>query len=299
MSPLKQLILAIYNPVVNQYRHAWKWLRTGISQFWTFCQVCGRTGPKRFAAEAVPDKLIRMWGLTQSEAHCLRVKETMICPWCGSKYRGRRLAQTLITSISLDEKRPISLKVFSRSQAFAKQKILILNWIDGLSEILANLPNVTQTEYFDGVTPGDLYKGVRHEDAQSLTFDDATFDIAISSETLEHIPDLNKALNEIHRVLRSSGKHLFTIPLKPGVEKTEKRATLDTHGEINDLLLPRLHHPAGDRGWPVFTEFGADFPEILRNEGLTVVVDNQALESDDTQNGSNQSICPVFIVARL
>lgn len=299
MSPLKRLILAIYNPLVNHSRHTWKWLQTGISRPWAFCHICGQKGPKRFAAEAVPDKLIQMWGLTQSEAHSLRVKETMICPWCGSKYRGRRLAQTLLNAISQNEKKPISLKVFSRSQAFAQQKILILNWIDGLSEILAYLPNVTQTEYFDGVTPGELHKGVRHEDAQRLTFADATFDIAISSETLEHIPDLNKALNEIHRVLRPGGKHFFTIPLKPGVEKTEKRAIFNADGQISDLLLPRLHHPAGDRGWPVFTEFGADFPEILRQIGLTVAVDNQSLESDDTQNNSAQSVCPVFIVARL
>jgi SAM-dependent methyltransferase len=175
-----------------------------------------------------------------------------------------------------------------------RQPILILNWIDGLSEILKGASNVVQTEFFDGVTPGDIHKGIRHEDAQQLTFADATFWCVISSETLEHIPDLEKALSEIRRVLAPGGLHLFTIPLKNSVERTETRAVLDSDGQIVDQIKPRLHHPGGTWGWPVFTEFGGDLTEILEMKGFVVNVDSNELEEFRIKPLS--PTCPVFKV---
>jgi SAM-dependent methyltransferase len=293
--PYKRFLLAIYNPVVNRLKHYWKWGCVYLTQPWSSCSVCGRSGPKRYAPEAVPEALIQMWGLDEDGARAIRSKESLICPWCGSKYRGRRLASVLLHEMSRKSYQYKSLRELACAKESDRQPILILNWIDGLSEILKGVPNVVQTEFFDGVTSGEIHKGIRHEDAQKLTFPDATFWCVISSETLEHIPDLEKALSEIRRVLVPGGFHLFTVPLKNSVERTETRSVLDSDGQIVDQIKPRLHHPGGTWGWPVFTEFGNDFVEVLRKKGFMVCVDRQELSELTVSQMS--SICPVFVVS--
>ena len=42
-------------------------------------------------------------------------------------------------------------------------------------------------------------------DAQSIPFKDRTFDVIIANQMLYHVPDMERALSEIHRVLRSPG----------------------------------------------------------------------------------------------
>jgi SAM-dependent methyltransferase len=285
---LKRLILAIYNPVALRTKHYYKWACTALTEPWTGCPVCGRKGPKRFVPEVVAGELAEMWGLSPETAQGLRVKESMTCPWCGSKYRARRLAEVMLKETCLNPRRFESIRAFANSGLRLEKPILILNWIDGISDMLQQNPSVIQTEFVEGISPGAFQNGIRHEDAQSLSFADASFSLVLSSETLEHIPDLDKALGEIHRVLEPGGAHLFTIPLKPGVGRTEPRARLTADGVVTDLILPRLHHPGGSRGWPVFMEFGADLPELLEQMGMTVIVDNH----------EPALLCPVFRAVR-
>jgi len=49
-------------------------------------------------------------------------------------------------------------------------------------------------------------------DARSLPFDDASFDTVMSIETVEHFPDADKFIAEIHRVLRPGGLLFMTTP---------------------------------------------------------------------------------------
>jgi SAM-dependent methyltransferase len=55
------------------------------------------------------------------------------------------------------------------------------------------------------------YAAVR-ADALALPFADATFDHVIASEVLEHIPDDQRAMREIARVLRPGGTAAVTVP---------------------------------------------------------------------------------------
>ncbi|MGB2623245.1 MAG: methyltransferase domain-containing protein [Candidatus Acidiferrum sp.] len=49
-------------------------------------------------------------------------------------------------------------------------------------------------------------------DAQNLPFVDNSFDLVISCETIEHVPDASKALREMLRVCRPEGKLFLTTP---------------------------------------------------------------------------------------
>ena len=59
-----------------------------------------------------------------------------------------------------------------------------------------------------GPSPSHLVQG----DAQSLPFADSSFDLVISCETIEHLPQVLDALQELHRVTRRNGKLFLTTP---------------------------------------------------------------------------------------
>jgi ubiquinone/menaquinone biosynthesis C-methylase UbiE len=49
-------------------------------------------------------------------------------------------------------------------------------------------------------------------DAQSLPFADNSFDVLVSCETIEHLPRVQAALGEVHRVTRPGGMLFLTTP---------------------------------------------------------------------------------------
>lgn len=56
---------------------------------------------------------------------------------------------------------------------------------------------------------------VRTMQAESLSFDDDSFDAIVSVHAIEHIPALEAALMEMARVLRPAGAALFIYPAEP------------------------------------------------------------------------------------
>lgn len=56
---------------------------------------------------------------------------------------------------------------------------------------------------------------VRHMRAESLVFDDASFDVIVSVHAIEHIPLLQEALAEMARVLAPGGTALYIYPAEP------------------------------------------------------------------------------------
>ena len=102
----------------------------------------------------------------------------------------------------------------------------------------------------------------------NLSYDDNLFDVVLTSETLEHIPDWRKATQEIHRVLKLGGKHIFTIPIILS-RKTRTRARLQ-NDKLVDILPPSFHgcdinNPSD---YKVITEFGGDFMMALDEAGF-------------------------------
>jgi len=59
---------------------------------------------------------------------------------------------------------------------------------------------------------GQLCAGVVQGDAQKLPFASESFDMVISCETIEHLPDAQAGLREMHRVTRPRGRLLLTTP---------------------------------------------------------------------------------------
>jgi ubiquinone/menaquinone biosynthesis C-methylase UbiE len=101
-----------------------------------------------------------------------------------------------------------------------------------------------------GLARGTTGVTYRVEDLMGLTFPDASFDAAISFETIEHVPDSRRALRELARVLKPGGTLFLTCP-----------------NYLNLTGLHRIYRVASGRG---FSEEGQPinhflvFPRVLR-----------------------------------
>ncbi len=206
-------------------------------------------------------------------------KESLDCSRCGAKLRARRLASVLLT---LDPATPAprSLRDWVGMAETRTLRVAEINRIDGIHEILSELPLLQSSDFVENAPPGSFRDGIRSEDLTALSYEAASFDLVLTSESLEHVPDLARALAEIHRVLAPGGRHVFTIPLLPGVPATFSRAKLDPEGAIVDLA-PAIFHPGGDVGYRVFTEFGADAVDIFQAAGFEVETRFGPVTEDD------------------
>jgi SAM-dependent methyltransferase len=183
------------------------------------------------------------------------------CVRCGSVSRHRHLALWIANTF---RKRGIGrLSDFS-----AHPELAVFNTSakGSIHRALGSGPNIACSEYFDGVAPGGYKGGVLNQDLQSLTFADASFDLVISEDVFEHVPDFRKGFAEVHRVLKRGGAHIFTIPYYPD------RKTRDLFRMVDGkpvLFEPIEYHGDPLRGQiPCFTHFGYDVIGFLEDLGF-------------------------------
>lgn len=99
------------------------------------------------------------------------------------------------------------------------------------------------------------------EDVTKLTFPSQSVDVMITSEVLEHVPDIRAAFQETARVLRDDGVHIFTVPTR---NVTRQRAIIEPDGSVRYLDEPEMHSdPLNPRGILVFWDIGPDLPSFL------------------------------------
>jgi len=235
------------------------------------CVICGRIRPMLYRRRVIPRRLEEVWGLSPRLARALARKESGDCAHCGSKLRGRRLALIVMSLYPIGKSLALarSLADWVEDPGIRQLRVAEINRIDGLHEQLLRLPHFSSSDYVPGSDAGVTLKGIRSEDLTHLTYPDSSFDMVLTSETLEHVPDLQAALKEIHRVLAPGGRHVFTIPVLPGIPKTFARAVVLADGSIEDRAQ-KICHPGGDVGYPVFTEFGADLTDLFKQAGFEV-----------------------------
>ena len=237
------------------------------------CTCCGHCGPMLRHHRAIPSKLVAMWGLSIREANALVRKETLVCVFCGAKLRARRLAQVVIDSFPVSGDAPKSLREWAKRPESHVLSVAVINKINGVHQAISALPLLRLSDF-------DETDSCPSEDLTRLSYPDESFDLILTSETLEHVPDLHGAINEIHRVLKPGGLHIFTIPLLTKTPKTFARREIRPDSSIVDLAPP-ISHPGGDWGYPVFTEFGADIVQLIDQEGFATAIHFGPTTEDD------------------
>ena len=123
----------------------------------------------------------------------------------------------------------------------------------------------TESQFFGNENLGEMNGDVRNENLEDLTYSDNTFDLLITSDVMEHVYDPDKAFNEIHRVLKPGGAHIFSVPLVNKFKPTERWANKGTNGEPIFLHEPEWHgNPIDDKGSPVTMHWGYDIVDRIK-----------------------------------
>jgi SAM-dependent methyltransferase len=214
------------------------------------CSVCGKT------AVFAPIK----------PGHSLR--ETR-CSSCRASRRTRDLARALSRMAAGPEVRRLPEAI----SAMTGWRIFEAQAAGPLHDRLYTLPGYICSEYIpETASPGSLSPtGVRCEDLERLSFPDASLDLIITQDILEHVADPWRAFGEIWRVLAPGGRHVFTVPMHEG-HPTTPRVRFEKTGQCN--LLPPVHHgdPIRQTGSLVVTDFGDDVPQLLTSRGQPTTV---------------------------
>jgi len=183
--------------------------------------------------------------------------ERFVCPVSNLNNRQRLMATLLLQAVSSREDCAIIY--------MPEQVTPFFDWARGT----LHGHNVIGSEYLgEGHCPGAVIDGVRHEDLLNLSLADASVDIVVSNDVLEHIPAPEQSFRELARVLRPDGEILLHIPFFLNEGASRKRAEL-IQGTIVHHLAPEFHgNPVSPEGSLVFTDFGWDVLEMARSEGF-------------------------------
>jgi SAM-dependent methyltransferase len=131
------------------------------------------------------------------------------------------------------------------------------------------------TQYFPDVAGGEIdpATGMRCENLSAQTFADESFDLVVTQDVFEHIPEPANALREIARTLRPGGFHVASVPLVRKWQPTQIRARLKD-GAIEHILPPEYHgNPISDAGSLVTTDWGYDFAAFCQREsGMDTII---------------------------
>jgi SAM-dependent methyltransferase len=99
-----------------------------------------------------------------------------------------------------------------------------------------------------------MHTGDIQLDLQAIDLPDASVDIVLTPHVLEHVPDTDRALAELFRVIAPGGRMYLQVPLVYGVTAAPVR--------------PEFHAD----NTPVFWNFGWDLTDRLRSAGFTTTV---------------------------
>jgi GT2 family glycosyltransferase/glycosyltransferase involved in cell wall biosynthesis/SAM-dependent methyltransferase len=121
-----------------------------------------------------------------------------------------------------------------------------------------------------------LGRGVTNQNLECLTFADASFDIVITSDVMEHVRLDDRAHREIYRVLRLGGIYIFTVPHNRSWEESLIRIQIADPSEPSKdihLLEPEYHGDGNsDDGLGViaYRTYGRDIETYLAELGFEV-----------------------------
>jgi SAM-dependent methyltransferase len=241
------------------------WLKSLPKQraFWsdTPCVGCGFKLRRTFPT--IWDGLSNEWGLTTELRRQMDLRESTLCARCRTNARAQGIGRALLNDLAKRHAiKAETVRALAAMDLPRDLRIAEINALPGLHKHFAKMPNAVCSEY----------GGDNHEDLMALSYPDETFDYVLTSDSLEHVPDFDVALNEIRRVLKPEGQHIFTIPVIWD-RKTRIRASV-VEGKRVDHLPPSHHgNPktaAGD--WIVFNEFGGDVVKRIESAGFSVEV---------------------------
>jgi SAM-dependent methyltransferase len=135
-----------------------------------------------------------------------------------------------------------------------------------------------------------------NQDLERLTFADATFDIVLTSDVMEHVRLEDRAHREIRRVLKPGGLYLFTVPHFRDRTTLERVRVVDPSDPSRDVDLdPREYHGdanSEDGRSLSYRSFGVDLDGKLKSLGFDVEYTRRNFPENGILN-TELFLCPV------
>lgn len=204
-------------------------------------------------------------------------RESGRCLFCKNTNRKRQVANILLDAFSkISQVKFPSIyklsKILTENQKLNNIVVYNTETYGSLHEYLHNFPGYISSEYFgEEFQSGDIVNGKLHQDLTKTSFQDNSIDILISSDCFEHIPQPYKAFKEIFRILKSGGRHIFTVPFYQDQYFDEVRAYIDENGELQNNLPPIYHSdPLREEGILVYVIFSLEMLLKLKEIGYEV-----------------------------
>jgi SAM-dependent methyltransferase len=220
-----------------------------------WCTVCQTIQP-----------MLISWSLSaQSEGSISPLwTETALCPGCGLNSR-MRAVMTYLDILGLP----------SDSTVYIAERVT-----PSYMRLERRFAHVTGSEYLgDDILSGtEVRRGgilIRHEDMTKLSFSADSFDVIVTMDVFEHIPDYRAAFRECRRVLRVGGHMVFTIPFYQDQDETVVLASVAPDGSLTHHSSPEYHgNPVGDGRSLCFQHFGWDLLDDLNAAGFASATAN-------------------------
>lgn len=192
------------------------------------------------------------------------------CPICqkhasfqasGEWFRGRLICSTCPNG-SVPRERALALVL---EETFPHWRYLQIHESSPISrgisvKLAREARHLVQTQFYPDLPRGSTEREFRNEDLQKLTFEDRAFDLFISLDVLEHIPDPEACINEIWRTLKPGGAMISTWPVRNNqVDAVERRVVFNHDGTLTHLKPEEWHgNPVSDKGALVTVDYGYD-----------------------------------------
>lgn len=198
------------------------------------------------------------YDLESSDLENINFRERLWCPKCYSSNR-MRASFSIIDEITGDK---TGLNIYCQEQ--------VTLFFQQIQKLYGKTSTVTGSEFFGFDVPGGkIIDGIRSENALDLSFEDNSFDIIISNDVYEHIPDIEKAFSEAYRTLKTGGYLVYTVPFSAGLDKSELRAKIE-NGDVVLLKEKQIHgNPMSKEGSLVFYDFGWDILSMQKDIGYS------------------------------
>ncbi|MEG5066201.1 glycosyltransferase [Microcoleus sp. B3-A4] len=197
------------------------------------------------------------------------LREGYKCQKCKSSLRYQGQAEAIINKFSKNNSS--SIVELCQEDEFKSLNIYEPGITGGFRNFFQeSLKYYTTSFYWQNLPLGGYKDNIQCQSLEQLTYDSNQFDLIITSDIFEHIRHPWVAFQEILRVLKVGGYHIFSIPVQePLPKKTVYR--VDVSGKEDVYILEPRYHTDG-RGNPclVYTDFGLDIVDNLQSIGYEV-----------------------------
>ena len=194
-------------------------------------------------------------------------RDAFACPACNATLRYREQAAAILAHFGRG--RHHFLRRFVRSPEAKKIYVYEAALKGPLHRVLTELPYYTQSYFVEGAALGaTIANGIVCQNLEMLTFASNSFDLVVTSDVLEHVENTDAAIEEVFRVLRYGGAHIFSIPLKWPLPDVSSIRAKKQNGNIVHMMEAHYHNSPEGGKTLVITDFGADLLDAHMRVGF-------------------------------